>query len=104
MIEQSYDSGDEGQVKKRKTKVQRQADLDNEDLRVVLSTAGGRRFVWRLLHYCGLWASTSVGDPQTMAVKSGHRDIALWILDEMKHAEPQAFLKMQSDASEEDIL
>ena len=98
----SYDSGDDEQVKTRKTKYQLRRETETEYLKQILATKGGRNFIWRLLETCGVFHSVSNSDAIPMAINSGRRDAGLWALVEVFAADPAAFIKMQTENSEED--
>lgn len=91
------DHGDQGQVKKRKTKAQLEQDRCQEELRQLLSHKGNRYFLWRLLSECGLYRTSSV-DPHNMAIRSGMRDVGIWVITEIFKADEHAFTKMQLEA------
>lgn len=96
----SYDAGDEVQVKKKKTSVQLETERCQEELRQVLSTPGGRYWIWRLLSYCGVYHSMSDASPHLMAVRSGLRDVGLWTIDEVERADRKAFYLMHDEAKQ----
>lgn len=69
-----------------------------EELHYLLQFPGNRYFVWRLLSECGVYHSLSHYDSHEMAIRSGRRDIGLWVLDEMFRADKEAFVRMQNEA------
>ncbi|MDP2270926.1 MAG: hypothetical protein Q8K32_09365 [Archangium sp.] len=74
------------------------------DLRSVLSTPAGRRFVWRWLTQAGLQSSSFVsGDQSGTAFNEGRRSIALALLAEAQRVAPELYttaLREQLDAQE----
>lgn len=49
------------------------------DLKSVMATPNGRRFVWRLLEKTGLYKSSMTGNSQTFFLE-GQRNIGLYLL------------------------
>lgn len=97
-----YDAGDEKQVKSRKTKAELERERQLEELRTILSTEGGRYFLWRVLAVTGIFHSNSDPDTVRMAIKSGRRDVGLEIMHEIIQADEKAFNKMQIEGRERD--
>lgn len=75
----------------------RQRDRELGDIRKVLSTPEGRRFVWRIMSTCGIFRSSMTGTSQTF-FNEGQREIGLFLLNETGLARPDAFVVMQADA------
>lgn len=71
------------------------------DLRAVLSSASGRRFVWRLLERSGVFRSSfnAVSDSYT-AFNEGRRNLGLRVLNDILEADPDAFTLMQRESAE----
>ena len=99
---QVYDAGDKAQVKKRDTaqKCARRGQL--EDIRAIMATPAGQRFMWRLLCQCGLNADLFDTNALTMARNSGKRLIGLWSQAEIADACPERYLEMQLLNSKEE--
>lgn len=81
--------------RRSRQKAQRQAN----DLRVVLSTPEGRRFLWRLMGECGSFASVCRdGFDSSVFYRGGKQDVGhmlqVWVLD----ANEGAYLTMQKEA------
>lgn len=70
-----------------------------EDLRQILETEYGRRFVWRYLERCGVFRG---GAPGTSALleyfSKGERNIGLQLLSEIEEAGPDYLIKMMIEA------
>ena len=96
-----YDAGDEVVVTTHKKKYELIRDVELEDLRYVLSTPAGRRFLWRLLCECRLFSTVSHTEPLEMSRLSGRRDYGLWLLDELAAADNNAFLKLIQESQKE---
>ena len=97
MTEESFvkNAADKNQVQEgdRKEKSQREKELD--DLFWVLSTQTGRRFIWRWLSFCGIFASSFSGEQSlTMAYLEGQRNVALRLIADLMETRPEAFIEM----------
>ena len=93
-----YDAGDEVQVKKRKTKSKIKKEQDKEDLHNILLSAGGRRFVWKLLEACGVYKISFTGNSHTF-FNEGKRQIGLGLIEEIFDASPNAYTEMRLEAA-----
>lgn len=66
------------------------------DVRHVLSSVQGRRFVWRILDMAGVYRSSFTGNSSTF-FNEGARNIGLRVLSDVMDAKPEAFLLMQQE-------
>ncbi len=62
-----------------------------EDLRAVMGTAAGRRFLWRLLEQAGLHGRSYAGAAEATAHNEGRRSVALDLLAEMQRVAPELY-------------
>jgi hypothetical protein len=99
-MNETPDVGDVKQVKQRKTKAQLAQERKDEELREILSTEGGRYFVWRLMSECHMYGSVSHQDPMRMAQLSGMRDVGLAIMEELMTSHPSIYPTMVLEAKE----
>ena len=85
---------DEGQVRsaQRKERLIRQQEL--ADLRTVLSTGEGERFVRRVLAYCGLLREDFNPEPMYLAHASGIRNVGRFLVDEITQADPASLVRV----------
>ena len=60
----------------------------------VMSSEGGRDFIWRCLQTTGYLYSTFDRDSLIHAYNAGKRDSGLWLEAEIKEASPDLYLKM----------
>lgn len=73
--------------------------LEIEDLRAVMSTREGRRFVWRMLGQAKVFHNCFVpGSPDTTAYNEGCREFGLILLQEIMAQCPGSYLTMQKEA------
>ena len=89
-----YDAGDAGQVEKKKTKFQIRKEQDKEDLKEILLSPGGRRFLWKLLSECRIYDISFTGEIGWTSFNEGKRQIGLRIIEDIFDASPNAYLEM----------
>lgn len=83
--------------KKTRTEL-RQEEADN-DLRRVMSTAEGRRFIWRQLSKAGIFTVSFVGGAADMtAFNEGGRGQGLALMADLLRVCPGSYLTMQQEA------
>lgn len=80
----------------------RQEELD--DLKEVVSTRAGRRFLWRIFEMTKVFSSTFNVDVQTAAFNEGQRNVGLVVLNDMMTVSPEKFITMQRGAKEREAL
>ncbi len=68
------------------------------DLRWVLSTEQGRRFVRRLMLRCGERRSSMMNDSHWTSFYEGERNVHLWLCSEMERVAPQAVVMMLNES------
>lgn len=92
---------DEQQVQGAKSKAKRRAEQILEDTAWILSTPQGRRFYWRLLSECNVFAiSYSAESTHQTAFNEGARNIGNQLFGRMEKADAKAFLKMIAEKDE----
>jgi hypothetical protein len=72
-------------------------DQRRSDLRYILSTPSGRRFVMHLITISGTYSMFRNLNPHDMAVASGRRDMGLDIISQANHADSEAVLRATSE-------
>lgn len=90
-------AADAGQVKHagRKDRDRRQREMD--DLRAVLATPFGRRFVWRLLSHCKVFES--IWHPSALIhANAGRQDVGHYLMAEIVEANEDMLLMMMTEA------
>lgn len=79
---------------KRKRRKQREIN----DLRDILTTPQGRRYIWKLWGCTGVFrASYAPKDANLTAFREGQRDIGLILLQDINEASPTALAQMRSE-------
>ena len=94
-----FDAGNPSDVKKSKTKAQLQKEREREELRQILSTVGGRAFVWRTLEKCGVYRTSFTGNSTTF-FNEGKRSIGLELIEDVFAADIHAYTRMRQEAVE----
>lgn len=82
-------------VAAQKSKSARERELN--DMREILATPAGRRFIWRYMGDCGLFSLSFTGNSTTF-FNEGMRNIGLKLLTDVTEARPEAYLEMALEA------
>ena len=92
-------AADPKQVKQAGKKLKSREEVEAEDLRAVLRTPVGRRFLYRVLERTGFFRS-SFKTSAEMAFLEGERNVGLWLHSEIGQVDPRAFLQMLGEKIE----
>lgn len=95
----TFNASDEDQVKTRKRKDERERDRELADLRLVMSSVEGRRFVWRLLEKAGVFRTSFTGNSTTF-FNEGMRNMGLMVLGDVHEACADAYIVMMNESKE----
>jgi len=93
----TFNAADEDQVKTRKRKDERLRERELNDLRQVMSSVEGRRFVWRLLEKAGVYKTSFTGNSTTF-FNEGQRNMGLMVLGDVHEACAEMYLEMMREA------
>lgn len=92
-------TADPKQVKFAGRKVKEARELELEDLRSLLATAPGRRFIWRVLGYCKVFADVfDDSTPTRTAFNAGVQNVGHFVMAEITEADEEAFFKMMRES------
>lgn len=80
----------------------RRAERKLNDMRKIVSTAEGRRFIWDLLSEARIFHSSYTGNSDTY-FNEGKRNIGLGVLESLMRAKPDAFTQMQNEAASDPL-
>lgn len=70
-------------------------DAFRSDLRKVMQSNEGMRFLWKLLGDCGIYEQSFVFNSERLtAFNEGRRSIGLWLQVEMSQAAPELHVEM----------
>lgn len=70
---------------------------NDEDLRVIMGTQHGRRWMWRHLDRCGMWRASFVENREGTDFREGERNTALRLWADLQRACPETLLRMQKE-------
>lgn len=101
MLERKLRAATTDQETQEERRQRRERELN--DLRVVLSTREGRRFVWRLLTIGCLFRTTFTGNSTSFFLE-GHRNMALLVLNDIQKVDPANFGLLWAEAVAEGLL
>lgn len=99
MTDQALNIGDPAQVQERSKKAKTARDIELDDLRAILATKSGRRFIWRLLAASELFGVSEVMNASIYALEGKRKLGKLLFLDVMEAA-PEAYLLMMKESKE----
>jgi hypothetical protein len=91
------DHDDEKQVGRAQSRHRKRRQVELDDLKQVLNTPSGRRFITRLLDQTGLLASDMFTGNSTTFYNLGKRDVGLWVYNEMMKAKPESMIEIMND-------
>lgn len=97
---QRQNAADPEQLALARKEQERRREQERADLRAILDTPGGRRFIARCLQKCGVFASTFTGNSETF-FREGRRSVGLELLDEVMAADEAAFITMVKESRQE---
>lgn len=88
---------DEEEQQRMTTLEKKRMQRDDNDLKGVMGSPSGRRFVWALLAQCGVFAGSYAEQPLGMAFNEGRRSIGLALMGRVLARTPDLFLTMQKE-------
>lgn len=95
-------AADPEQVKKAGEKQQSTRDRELNDLREVLHTVGGRRFLWRVIGICAPMRNPFHAESGVMAFNVGMGEVGRIVLDDAMEANIDLFLTMFREGKRDD--
>ena len=72
------------------------------DLRAILKTPEGRRFVWSMLTKGAIFQLSFTGDNNQTNFNEGKKSVALTLLNDLLTVEPKAYLQMTLEHTSEE--
>lgn len=66
---------------------------NDDDLRAVLATTQGRRFLWRMLSQAGLYSPSFATDPLATAYNEGRRSVAMGLMLEAQRVSAPLYVR-----------
>lgn len=99
MSDKPFNAGDETQVQERGKKEKFGRDREMDDLRSILASRSGRRFIWRFLVASELFAVSEVMNASIYALE-GKRKLGKVLFNDVMEAAPEAYLLMMKESKE----
>jgi hypothetical protein len=66
------------------------------DLKVILGTENGRRYLYELIDFCGLYRPSMTGNSQTF-FNEGMRNVGMKIMADVTKADANSFIQMMTE-------
>lgn len=101
-MEKSFvkNAADPNQVKSGKQKEKFLEERDLNDLRGVLQSRYGRRFLWRMIGYCGAYRSIWRMSAEIHYL-AGMQDVGHFLIKQIEKADPKAYVQMIQENQQE---
>jgi len=93
-------AADATEVQGARDREKRRAMRERDDLKQILETKSGRRFIWRKLEECGVFRTSMTGNSTTF-FNEGMRNVGLKLLAEVNEVRPQAYVEMLTEAKDD---
>lgn len=90
-------AADRQQVRETEDKLARQRKQELNDVRSIMQTPEGRRYIWRMLGETGVFRTSFTGNSTTF-FNEGMRNVGLKILADVNEASPELYYQMQTEA------
>ena len=81
------------------TDAEQAREIDLLDIANIMSTKGGRKFMWRNLELSGIFADNFDDDPYRHAHNAGQRSRGLWLQSELMEAAIGSYSTMVEENS-----
>lgn len=98
--DKNFNASDEAQVGQRKRKDERIRDIELADVKQLMSSREGRRFIWRMLDRTGVFRTSFTGNSTTF-FNEGMRNIGLIILADVQAACAEQYIVMMNESTED---
>lgn len=92
----NHNVADEAQIRDKQFKDKIKSDLELNDIKSVLKTIEGRRFVWSVLESCGIYKSSFTGSSETFFLE-GSRNVGLRLLSKLEMADQESLFQMMRE-------
>jgi len=77
-------------------------ELEKLEIQRIMSTEGGRAFMFRILTQAGTYDTTFDSDPYIHARNSGRRENGLWLDNELREATHPNYLRMLKENTDDE--
>lgn len=93
---------EEKQLADREQQQKLHSERQRDDVIHVMSSADGRRFIWRLLENANVFASSFTGDNNATNFNEGRRSEGLRLFNDVMRHCPDLYLTMAKEAKEDE--
>ena len=87
-------AADKDQVKTAKKKEKSREENDKMDIQHILSSINGRRFLWGILQFCGVFETSFNQNTNQTMFNEGQRNVGLRLLSKIQEADAAAYITM----------
>lgn len=74
----------------------------DDDLKEIMGTVSGRRFIWSLLERAGVFRLSFNTNALTMALNEGNRNLGLQLFNQIQSACPELYLVMTKEQKKDE--
>jgi hypothetical protein len=99
--DKAFNAAEEAQVKDRRRKDERVRDIELADMKKIMATREGRRFVWRLLDRAGVFRTSFTGNSTTF-FNEGMRNMGLMVIGDVMAACADQYVVMMNESKEDE--
>lgn len=90
----------EKKVKKQASRDERLRTQELGDVKAMMSSVSGRRFLWRLMSRCRVFGSVLHPSGSQVYYNSGQQDVGHFVMGEILESDEKLFQQMQSEAKD----
>lgn len=95
--EEIKNAADEKKIADASTKEEREREMQMADLRFILGSPQGRRFIWRLLGHCRVFSSVFNNSGSMTYYNTGMQDVGHFIQAEVIESKREAYFEMMRE-------
>lgn len=81
-------------LKQEEQRAKLELNQERDDLRKILALPEGKRFLWRLFEFTGLYRNPYSGDKSSTEFNCGLQSVGQFLLDEAIDANPEAIAEI----------
>jgi hypothetical protein len=94
-------AADAEQVQEADRKERFEVKTQVKDLKAILSTQEGKRFIWRMVEQCGVYRGGFLPRDESI-FRDGEQNIGIWLLAQVTEANPNALIEMMKQGEKEE--
>lgn len=93
-IDEPFNASDPAQVAAKRRSAGKRRKASESIVYTIMSTQGGREWMYSLLGSCHCFNSSFTGEALTMAFREGERNVGLMLTAQIMNASPKEFVLM----------